>query len=976
MKKIIALLIITLSLFGMGITSIASQTPDTLRIHYFRYDDNYTNFNMWIWQHEPDAMGGIQHDFDQTQIGDFGVYHDINLTEDYLDATTLGIIIKRGGWDGYREIGGDRFIHLEGIEVINGVAHAYFVEQDINIGKSNADLANNIPDYRAKILILAFDKQQRIVANLTDIPELGYEVFENDTLIMSGDAESKNLLITLPNVDISKTYSLKVIFDSTHYIERIVSLQNLFDTAAFEDLYTYTGELGVSFEDEFTIFRIWAPLSQSITLNLYNQGHPNYNDSGELSDELLPFRVEDFYQIENGAWEIKLTGDFNFKYYTFSVNNNGIVHEVVDPYAYSTGVNGIRGMIVDFSQTNPEGWTYGTRPNTITNLTDYIIYELHIRDLTSHESWNGYESYRGKFMGFTETGTTYTDDNGLTVSTGIDHISELGINAVHLLPIGDFGHVDEIEVALNPNYANVFNWGYMPYNFNTLEGSYSTNPFDGRVRIYEFKKLVMALHEKDIRVIMDVVYNHTGPSSTSNFHQIVPGYYHRLTEDGGFWNGSGTGNETASERSMMRKFMIDSVKFWTEEFNMSGFRFDLMALHDVQTMNEIQSLVSAIDPTIIIYGEPWTGATSPLDESIRADKENMADMNLVGAFNDVTRNAIKGSVFQITEQGWLQGNSNDYNVEGIKYGIMGGIDSGLGQIDEWHLNPNQTINYVTSHDNSSLHDKLRLTGVKSGNIQDLQIQANAIILTAQGIPFLHAGVEFMRSKPAVDGGFDHNSYESPDSVNQLRWDRKAQFNNVFEYYKTLIEIRKTYSHFRIDNADEILSRVTFLETNAGNEAVAFQIDGRTNEPDIIVIHSGHPSGGLTSVTLESGKSYKLLTFTEASDINGLEIVSGTMFVPANTTAILVEVIDAHITINMDTITVDKDAEFDPASNITINSLDAAIYYSSYHDTSIPGRYTITVAVVASYGKVTHYYYTLIVREYGFNITIDPNGIGG
>jgi len=976
MKKIIALIIMVFTLLGIGFSTIASEMPDTLVIHYFRYDDNYSDFNMWVWQFEPVSLGGIQHSFDTNQKDEYGVYYEINLDADYPNATSVGIIIKQGAWDGYREVGGDRFIDLTNIESTGGVAHAYFVEQDLQIGTSAADLANNIPDYRAKILTVAFDTQKRIVASLTHIPENGYEVYENDTMVLSGTTATKSLLLTIPSVDISKTYTLKIQFTDVLAVEKVVSLQNLYDTQDFEDLYTYTGVLGVSKEDEFTIFRLWAPLSQSVTLNLYQQGHPNYNDLGELHSELIPFHTESLYKIESGVWEVKLTGNYDFNYYTYSVNNNGISNEVVDPYAYSTGANGQRGMIVNFDIVNPAGWVYNDRPDTIKNLTDYIVYELQVRDLTTHSSWHGTESYRGTFMGFTESGTTYTGD-GVTVTTGLDHLEELGITAVQLLPIFDFGYVDEVQEWSNPNYPNSFNWGYMPYNFNTLEGSFSTNPFDGKTRINEFKQAVMALHDKDIRVIMDVVYNHTGESSSSNFNKIVPGYYHRMTPEGGFFNGSGTGNETASDRAMMNKFMVDSVKFWATEYNLSGFRFDLMALHDVGTMNDIQAMLEDIDPTLIVYGEPWTGGTSPLSESIRADKDNIKDLNLVGAFNDVTRDAIKGSVFQATEKGWVQGNVTTSNFQGIMYGIVGGIDyPGLNLVTAWHLNPNQTINYVSAHDNNTLYDKLKLTGVKSTEIEAEQIQANAIVLTSQGIPFLHAGVDFMRSKPALNGGYDSNSYESPDEVNQLRWDRKAQYIDVFEYYKALIEIRKTYSHFRMDTATQILARLQFVDANSGLQAIAYKIDGLDNEPDIFVIHSGNPSGGLAQVDLDAGKTYKLLTYTEATNLNGLEIVSGSVFVPAHTTAILIEVVEDSITINAPEVTIAKGSEFLPSSNVTINNPNATVYYSNYFDVNVSGRYTITVAVVESFGQVRHYYYTLYVSGNTFNVMIDETNMGG
>lgn len=970
MKKITAIMILFMSLFLVGLKSIATETPTTLVVHYYRYDDNYTNFNFWLWPSEPASLGGVQHNFDPLQKDEHGVYLSVDLTDYYAGSTKLGIIIKQGGWDGYREIGGDRFIDLTIAEVVNGVAHAYFVEQDINIGLSQQDLANNIPDYREKILRVAFDAQKRIVFALTHVGTT-YEVLEDGVVKTSGNVTSKNQTLTISNVDISKQYSLRVTFEGGRVDQKIVSLQNLYDTPDFESLYTYNGTLGVSFEEGQTVFRLWAPLSEAVSVNLYNQGHAYYNENGVSSVETTPYRVEDMTRIENGAWEVKLTGNFDFMYYTFNVTNNGITNEVTDPYAYSTGANGQRGMIVNFDLVNPDGWTYGTRPNNIRNLTDYIVWELHVRDLTSHSSWNGNNSYRGKFMGLTQTGTTFTQQ-GKTVSTGLDHIVELGVNAVQLLPIFDFGYVDEVQVATNSLYTNVFNWGYMPYHFNTLEGSYSTNPFDGAARIKEFKEVVMAFHAQDIRIIMDVVYNHTGESEGSNFHKIVPGYYHRLTNTGGFSNGSGTGNETASERSMMRKFMLDSLEFWATEYNLSGFRFDLMALHDVETMNQIQAMLEEIDPTIIVYGEPWMGGTSPLPTSMRADKENLSDMNLVGAFNDVTRDAIKGSVFVSNERGWVQGNTTEYNKQGIMYGVLGGINHpSLTQISEWHLNPNQTINYVTAHDNNTLFDKIRLTGITATNAKPMVIQSNAIILTSQGITFLHAGVEFMRSKPLPSGGFDHNSYESPDSVNQLRWDRKLTYNDVFEYYKALIQIRKSYNHFRINDADEIRDRLTFLTTDQPLKNIAYEIKGRTNEPDIIVSHVSNAQGGLSALTLPAGKTYMILTNSLEANPKGIETVSDMVFVPSNTTMILVEVINETpaITIKQPVVNIAVGQNFDPLSNVTINRQGVTLYSSTFHQTDVRGRYVVTISAEETYGKVTHYTYILVVGTPTYNVNV-------
>jgi pullulanase len=970
MKKIILLLLLVISSFGVHTIINANTEATTLVVHYFRYDDTYTNFNIWLWPYEPVSGDGVKHDFDPLQKDEFGVYTEIDLTTTYSGSTVLGIIIKQGDWGGYQEVGGDRFINLSNAEVIDGKIHTYFVEKDVRIGTSQADLAANVPDYRPKVLSAAFDATNKIQVTLTHIPEGGYEVYENDTMVASGTATSKSFSISLPSVDISKVYTLNVAFTTENISSQVVSIEKLYDTTQFKSAYTYEGTLGVSFDAANTIFRLWAPLSESVSLNLYNQNHAYYNNQGEPSEELTPYDTIALEKIENGAWEAMIPGDLSGKYYTYSVTNNGITNEVTDPYAYSTGANGTRGMVLNFEDTNPAGWNYGDRPDNVSSFTDYIVYELHVRDLTTHSSWTGPEAYRGKFMGLTVEGTKYSS-KGETVTTGLDHMAELGVNAVQLLPIFDFGYVDEIQLATNPKYTNTFNWGYMPYHFNTLEGSYSTSPFDGATRVTEFKEAVMALHNNDMRVIMDVVYNHTGDSEGSNFHKIIPGYYHRMNSTGGFSNGSGTGNETASERPMMRKFMVDSVKFWAEEYNLSGFRFDLMALHDYETMNDIKDMLKEIDPTIVVYGEPWNGGSTPLSSSLAADKGNIKNMPEVGAFNDVTRDAVKGSVFTSGEGGWVQGNATDYTVQSIKYGIMGGIDQGLSQIGEWHLEPIRTINYVSAHDNNTLYDKLRLTGVKATDAELLQVQANAIILTSQGIPFLHAGVEFMRSKPLAAGGYDHNSYESPDSVNQLRYDRKLTYTEVFEYYKDLIQIRKDYQNFRLDTTTEISSKVSFLTTDQGNDAIAFKVSGDAQNPEMVVIHSGKVSGGLTMVTLPEGKTFKILTTLQNSNPSGIESISGVVFVPANTSMILVEE-TSPITIKNELVKVSKGKNFNPASNVTINDESAEIYYSSFHDTDVPGFYAVTVAVKQSFGKVTYYNYMLQVTGSRFDVSLGGN----
>ncbi len=968
MKKMILFLMMAIGLTFAGLSAFAATNPTTLVIHYYRYDEDYTNFNIWLWEYQPSSLGGIQHDFDNAMTDTYGAYIEIDLTTDYPTATTLGIIVKQGGWDGYREPGGDRYIDLSQAEESGGVVHAYLAQSDLNIGVSQADLANNIPDYRAKILSATFNTDYSIEVSLSHVPTLGYEVYEDGLLLASGTTAVSHFTMSGLTIDLTKSYQLKVKFDETWQPEKTISLSKLYDTQDFENLYTYTGELGVIKAGNDTTFRLWAPLAEAVSVNIYEQGHPNYTDSGVLHESLTPVAIYDLEKIGNGAWGVTVTQDYDGMYYTFTVNNAGVINEVVDPYAYSTGANGLRGMIVNFEDINPTDWTYDDRPATITSMTDYIIYELHVRDLTTHESWGGPAAYSGTFMGLSIGGTSYTEDD-VTVTTGLDHLDELGVTAVQLLPIFDFGYVDEVQMALNPSYNNTFNWGYMPYNFNTLEGSYATNPFDGAARVTEFKTAVMALHDRDIRVIMDVVYNHTGESDTSNFNKIVPGYYHRLNTDGTYANGSGTGNETASDRSMMRKFMVDSVSFWATEYNLSGFRFDLMALHDIETMNEISQTLHAIDPTIIIYGEPWTGGTSLLPSSEAANKDHIINLNEVGAFSDTVRDGIKGSVFNSRDKGWVQGVNQSSFKENVKYGIVGGISHNQVNVTAWHGSPTKTINYVSAHDNNTLHDKLRLTGVKSNELEAEQIQANAIILTSEGIPFLHAGVDFMRSKPDGSGGYDENSYESPDTVNQLRWDRKLDDVNVFEYYKELIAIRKAYDHFTLNTASQIQSRLAFLDTDAGNEGIAYKITGQTGEPEIIVIHSGHPTLGITGVSLSAGKTYRILTNTFGADLFSTETISGTVYVPSSTSMILVEDLGASITINSSEVHVGQGKSFDPMSNITVGNSAADVYTSSYFDTAVPGRYTIAVLTVETYGLKQIDYYTLIVDGNRFDVNI-------
>jgi pullulanase len=572
----------------------------------------------------------------------------------------------------------------------------------------------------------------------------------------------------------------------------------------FEEMYTYHGELGAIYTKEQTIFRLWSPTAEFAYVNLYPTGH----------DSDMTERLE-MVRIENGAWEAIKQGDLANIYYTFSVFVDGWEREAVDPYARAAGVNGRRGMVVDLEATNPTGW-FDYKVPGFTNPVDAVIYELHVRDFSINET-SGMVN-RGKYLAFTETGTTNPDG----LSTGVDHLVELGVTHIHLLPVFDFRSINERELERGD-----FNWGYDPENYNLPEGSYSTDPFDGNVRINEFKQMVQSLHQNGLLVVMDVVYNHTGATADSNLNLLVPDYYYRHNPTTGrFSNGSGCGNETASERAMVRRLIIDSVVYWATEYRINGFRFDLMGLHDIETMNLVREALDEIDPTIIIYGEGWTGGGTPLPREQQALKDNAPMLHeRIAVFSDDMRDGIKGHVFNASQPGFVNGDSRK-RVD-VMFGVVASVRH--PQIDyasmsyskaPWAIAPTQTVNYASAHDNLTLWDKLVVTNPSASDDELLAMNRMAalLVLTSQGIPFIHAGEEIARTK---DG--DENSYKSPDSVNMIRWEDKKERTPLFEYYKGLIALRANHPAFRLRTAAEINDAITFINTEI--HVLAYTLDG-------------------------------------------------------------------------------------------------------------------------------------------------------
>lgn len=609
-------------------------------------------------------------------------------------------------------------------------------------------------------------------------------------------------------------------------------LFNKYEIKDFDKLYEYTGELGAIYNKNKTCFRIWAPLADSVKVIFYGKDGYDYNSSQK---EIVNMEYK-----EKGLWEVEISGDLDGEFYNYIIKrDNNIINEVVDPYAKAVGVNGNRGMVINLERTKPKGWDNHSIPN-LNKPIDSIIYETHIRDFTIDSSSRVPDNIKGKFKGFYYD--TSNEEN--KIETGLNHLKELGVNVIQLLPCFDYKTVDERKFN-----EEEYNWGYDPLNYNAPEGSYSTNPYFGEVRIKEFKELIMKLHENGFKVVMDVVFNHTADTANSNFNKIVPNYYYRLNEDGSFSNGSGCGNEIASERFMARKYIIDSLKYWVNEYKIDGFRFDLMGLHDIETIKKVRK---EFDENILIYGEGWKANSSPLDNEDLSLKENIYKFEdlQIGVFSDDIRDAIKGSVFE-EEKGAFVNGVEGYE-ETLKFGIIASTKHKDIMFDKlnysktpWANEPYQVITYTSAHDNYTLWDKLSL--VKPLATKEERIKMNklaaAIILTSQGIPFIHSGDEILRTKKELNGQLIENSYKSSDYVNKFDWTRKEKYIDVFNYYKKLIELRKKHKIFRLDTAKEINDNINFLDLKDNLKNVVAYVANGENISDslgrILVIFNGN-----------------------------------------------------------------------------------------------------------------------------------------
>lgn len=580
-----------------------------------------------------------------------------------------------------------------------------------------------------------------------------------------------------------------------------------YSSKEFEAKYTYSGtDLGAAWTPEKTAFRLWAPTAEKVTINLYQSGDM---DADDLLEQ-IPMHTD-----VQGTWIAEKEGDLNGIYYTYLVMVNGQITEACDPYARTTGVNGNRAMIIDLGSTNPEGWDTDRNPNEHLAITDAFLYEHHVRDLSMHKSSR--IKHKGKYLGLIETGTTTKSG----YPTGLDHMKALGITHLHLLPVYDYGWTD--ESSRNPQY----NWGYDPVNFNVPEGSYSTDPYNGAVRVKEFKQMVKGLHDAGISVVMDVVYNHVLDAKNFCFNKIVPNYFSRTDEAGKYSGGSGCGNDTASERSMVSKYIVDSVKYWADEYHIDGFRFDLVGLIDINTINTLMWEVKKDHPGVIFYGEGWNMSTQLTKPGVElCVQSNSPKVPGFAFFSDTIRDLLRGSVFMGDTPGYVHGaHISKSELEACFMGMPG-----------WCAEPCQSVNYVSCHDNNTLFDRITLAAPEMP--VDIRIRMNnlaaAFTILSQGVPFMQAGEEMLRTKPGRKGRFDENSYRSPDKVNAIKWEDldKEEYRNTVAYYQGLIAFRKAHPALRSTTREQVLK--TVHPVSIGNEHIAaFRIDEDKQELFVI-----------------------------------------------------------------------------------------------------------------------------------------------
>lgn len=779
----------------------------TVIIHYFRFDQRYDGWNVWAWADGKDGLSspfGIRDDFGATAVVRIG---GMQLS------TRIGVLLRRSlpGNDWAEKELDDRYIEELGED---DTAEVWIIEGDKRIYTSRA-LAESRKVPRITEAIMISERQICVEWNILH----GEHRLDDRFKLYTKDGNPVVLRQIVPTGTsgarleaeecLSVLESYVVRFDGCRGVP--VSLAGMFDHPEFERHYCYQGsDLGARYSPSATAFRVWAPTADEVLLTVYADG-------ADAVGRCYPME-----RSAQGTWVYVWPGDHDGAFYTYRVRFQDEWEEAVDPYAFALTANGRRGAVINLERTAPKDWHADTRP-PFHFPTDAIIYELHVRDATVHPDSG--VSRPGTYIGLSERGTTTPGG----FPTGLDYIASLGVTHVQLLPVNDFVSVDETET--DPERKQ-YNWGYDPAYYFVPEGSYATDPADPASRIRELRQLISAFHRRGIRVVLDVVFNHMYSAARSCLGRLVPGYYFRREADWRPANGTGVGNDTASERAMMRKLIADCVEHWTREYHVDGFRFDLMGIHDIDTMNLVRERLDGIDPSILVYGEGWH-LNTPLPAEKKATLANAARMPRIGLFCDAMRDGLRGSVFDAADRGFINGAGA--RAHDVCPAIAGAVSYGPGMAGH-AAEPCQTINYAEVHDNHTLWDRLQCTNPEEPEPirRAMQRLAASILLTSQGIPLFHAGQEWFRTK-----GGDHNSYRSPDAVNRIDWNRAAYYREDIAYVKGLIALRRKHALFRLQTADQIRRSLRMMDTPHG--VIAFLL-ARLPETDcayefIVVAHN-------------------------------------------------------------------------------------------------------------------------------------------
>lgn len=831
--------------FGETVQAEPVDNSLTINVYYQRYNDDYEDWSLWLWQEGSD---GKEYTFlpveGENFVGTQVVLEEVN------DNTAVGTLIKYKEWE-QKDVNKDRYLDLSKAE--DGVLNVYFLQAEEEIYYSALEINGGQRVVQARVddvnkISFSFyypgitDKDlEKMAVSMEEEGGKSYPL-TNLEMTVSGNVVNGNGILE-KNVELAKSNYLAI----EGMEKKAIEAGDVFSSKAFEDAYYYDGEdLGAVYTKEATNFKVWAPTASKVELNLY--------ETGNGQDLIKTYPME---ASQKGTWTLKLDGDFNGVYYTYAVTVHGETNEAVDPYAKACGVNGIRGMVVNLDDTDPEGFLQETKPE-LKSFSDIILYEMSVRDYTIDESSGVTE--KGKYLGLTEEGTV--NSNG--ESTGLDYLGSLGVTHVHLLPSQDFGGVDE------ENPTKDYNWGYGTQNFNVPEGSYSTDPYNGEVRVKEYKQMVQSLHNKGVRVVMDVVYNHTYDTEESNFNKIVPGYYYRMKEDGTYSNGSACGNEVATERAMVRKFIVDSVAYWAEEYHVDGFRFDLMGLIDIETMNQVRSRLDEIDETIYIYGEGWTGGDTVYDKKT-AESVNAGQMPGISVFSNIFRRGIQKYVSGIFEDG--------VSKNSVLFGVVAATQQEITQksMGSWTKEPTQCINYASCHDGFTLWDLIR----QNCPAEDEQMWKKrnklsaAIVMTCQGVPFIHSGEEMLRSKVSEKdpNRIYSNSYNSGDYVNSIKWDSISKQADMVAYYKGLMAFRKSHTGLSYETTEEITSNMKFLNNLEENVIGYSVIEGKNAifNNEICMIYN--PNSFETVINLPKG-TWEVYINGEQAGIEPIETIEG------------------------------------------------------------------------------------------------------